>query len=152
MSRWFVGMLGLLACVGGCQTVAAPEAEVQSVAVTQQTDDGARVEVLLSVHNPNDFALPVRSAGYTVRLAETSRFAFTDEPAVTLPPNASQVLVLAAGFAADDAIADAAGVRVTGHLRYQPPGDLRELLTEYHFPLPHIRFGERTTVEHLADD
>ncbi|MFA9477188.1 hypothetical protein ACERK3_02655 [Phycisphaerales bacterium AB-hyl4] len=158
MRRWIGGMMLLtlaLVWLGGCQTVAAPETEVQSVAVTQQTGEGARLEVLVLVHNRNDFALPVRSASYDVRVSGLGRFSFTDEPPVTLPPNDSQSILLAAAYTADpDAVEidHASAVRISGRLWYQPPGDFRELLTEYHFPLPSVTFGQRATLDELTGE
>ena len=150
---WMTLLLALvLAPLSGCLKIRSPRAHVQSVAVTGQTDEGARVEVVLRISNPNPVALPVRSASYEVVVDDLGTFSFIDHPPVTLPPRGEQVIVLPAAFLLDDTPIAGRTVRVGGRLRYQPPGELRQLMTDYWIPLPGVVFARQATLEAPVDD
>ncbi|MEX0652790.1 MAG: LEA type 2 family protein [Phycisphaeraceae bacterium] len=141
-----------LAWLAGCQTTRAPRAEVRSVAVTEQTAEGARIEVVVQVHNPNDVALPVRSAAYDVTVDQAGTFTFTDQPPVTLPPRGEQTITLPAAFVRSDEPLVGRPVRVAGRLRYQPPGEIRQLMTDYWIPLPSLSFDRQATLDTFVDE
>lgn len=148
-------MMVLLAAVGGltgCQAFERPHAEVRSVAVTERTAEGARVEVTVMVTNPNDVALPVRSADYAVQIDDVGRFSFNDEPPVTLPPRGTQAITLPAAFVAGDAPIVGRQMRVSGLFRYQPPGEIRELMRDYHLPLPTVPFDATAELDSFVDE
>lgn len=130
-------MLGIVGCAGGGE----PTVDVQRAVVADRTVEGARVEVTLQIDNPTDHALPVRAVDYRITVAEAGTFAMTDQPAIALPPNGQQTLILPAAFANGDTDWVGRRVDVTGSLHYQPPGQIRELLTEYRFPLPSASFS-----------
>lgn len=131
----------------GCRGVSQPQTRVLDVAVSEQTAQGARIEMTVAVENRSDVPLPVRSARYEVQVEELGSFAFRELPAVTLPPNGTQTFTLAAAFA--DGQTSLAGRRydVTGRLAYEPPGEVRSLLTEYGVPLPAVSFDAQGRLE-----
>lgn len=132
------------AWLAGCETVVGPEAAVVEAVVTQQTDEGARVELVLEMENPNTVPLPVERSRYTVSLEGVGQGVFRERHYVAIPAAEGngkavpgrQRVVLPVVFAGP--IGELAGrrYRVRGTLAYEPPGEIRKLLTESHFPLP----------------
>jgi len=119
--------------------VESPTAEVTGIAVTDRSNDGARVEVMVLVTNDNDFPLPLTASRYRVTVAGVGDFAFDDHPHVTLPANSSQPVTLPAAFAMSP---DAGGgaVQVAGTFTYEPPGQFRKAMTDSGIPLPKVGF------------
>jgi len=128
----------LMVSASGCAGVRTPGAELSSGAVAARTAEGARVEMTVRVNNPNEVPLPVRGVDYQVVVDGVGTFEMDDTPPIALPPRGSETLTLPASFA--DGSQDWAGrrYRLTGSLRYQPPGEVRELLTQYRVPLPTV--------------
>lgn len=131
----------------GCDGLQKPEARVTRVALAERTPEGLRVEMTVAVVNPNDTPLPVRWADYAVEVDEVGAFAFEGMPAVTLPPNGTQTFTLAAAFADGEAPVVGRAYRVSGAVGYEPPGEVRELFTQYGVPLPAVEFGARGELE-----
>ena len=142
----------LLIGAGGCDFVQKPGTQVTGAQVDERTADGARVAMTVRVDNPNDVALPVRGVDYRVTVEDAGTFELDDAPPVALPPNASQTVTLPAAFA--DGQRNWAGrqYRLTGTLRYQPPGEIRELLTQYRVPLPSVRFSSEGRLRAAGDE
>ncbi len=138
LPAFMLAALALMMC--GCQGLQHPTAEVTRVAVTDQTDAGARVEVTVRLNNPNDVALPVKDVDYRITVDGAGAFDLTDHPAATLPPNGTQTLVLPAAFRNGQHNWAGRGFRARGTVSYQPPGQLRELLSQYDVPLPTVLF------------
>ena len=103
-----------------------------------------RVLVTVFAENPNDVALPIVRAKYEVELAGAEAFAFTDLPKATLPANGTQTINLPAAFATDGG---SGNYQVKGQLTYEPPGEVRKLLTEYGVPLPSASFKDNGTLQ-----
>ena len=137
-------VLCLMLVVGaivGCEAVREPSAEVARVAVTERSPEGARVEVTVMLSNPNDVPLPLRGARYDV-VVDGREFAYTGMPPVTLPPGGQEPITLAAAFADGEAVGGQS-VAVAGRVWYEPPGEIRELATQYQIPLPSVPFRGR---------
>ncbi len=132
----------------GCafSDIKAPQARVESVRLTEQSDKGARVEVALIMTNPNDKALALKRTDYSVRLSQGGVFRFKDESNRTLPANGEQTILLPAAFATDGNI-NAAQYEVRGDVSYEPPGQLRRSLTESGIPLPSVSFSKSGSLE-----
>ncbi len=136
----------VLLLLTGC-SVKAPTARVVAVDTDRVTEQGARVLVTVELTNPNDVALPLPKTRYRVAVEGAEPFAFETPPALALPPLETQLLTLPAAFATPDAAAMAGRpYEVTGAVTYQPPGQLRLLLSEYHIPLPTSRFSGSGTL------
>lgn len=138
-------LAAIVLSTGGCRAVARlrgiqpPEAEVTGVHVLEQTEEGARVRVQVKLTNPNDVPLPVVASDYHMTLAEAGSFKFVDRPGRTLPAESSGSVELMAAFETGGADVSGRSYRVTGWLFYEPPGQLRRLLTESSIPLPRVR-------------
>ena len=147
MRRWMLpAMLMGLIMTAGCQAPHTPVATVQWIQVTQHTEEGARLEVGLTVSNPNDVPLPVRSVSYTIRVEDVGRFRFEDHPPVTLAPMDERTIVLAGAFVNGWRVQPGQSIRATGQVRYQRPGQWPRLLAEYGFPYPSAGFEGRSEV------
>lgn len=146
MARSAIGILCLALVLGGCASnLKQVSARVDSVRIDEQTDEGVRVLVTVVAENPNDVALPIVRARYAVELPGTDAepFRFTDLPAVTVPANGVQTVTLPAALALSGANAVGAGYKVSGSLVYEPPGEIRKLMTEYGVPLPSASFKQQ---------
>ena len=132
------GMLWLTGCQG-LGSIQDPSAKVVSVRVTQHTDQGSRVEVQVDLSNPNTAPLPLKRCQYTLRIADAGVYSFDDYPQRTLPSHGAQSVVLPAGFPTDKALAGAS-YELEGSIQYEPPGEVRKLLTESKIPLPSVGF------------
>jgi hypothetical protein len=124
--------------LGGC-AINQPTAQVLHVRITEETEQGTRMELAVQLDNPNDFALPLPSASYTIRIADAGVFTFTDIPTTTLPAHGSQTLVFPAAFAHTGSLSGS-NYSASGHILYRPLGQFRALLSQYKIPLPSAGF------------
>ncbi len=147
-----------LSVLSGCaidDNLIPPSASVEHVRVIDQSAQGSRLEVLVRMENPNVVALPLPSATFTLTLQGIGTFSFTDTPHVTLPAKRTdgefgpgvQFLKLPAAVATNGKDTHGAGYRVNGSIIYEPPGEIRKLLTESRVPLPTMNFSKSGTVE-----
>ena len=143
MSRHVLVILCCVAMLGGCSAnLRQVTTRVDSVRIDEQTDQGVRVLVTVVAENPNDVPLPIVKARYKVGLSGGGEFVFTELPKATLPAHGTQTITLPAAFALDGGSAAGASYQVTGQLTYEPPGEIRKLLTEYNVPLPSASFKD----------
>jgi len=63
----------------------------------------------------------------------------------TIPANGVQTVTLPAALATDTV--EAGDYQVRGTLVYEPPGEIRKLLTEYGVPLPSASFKAQGALE-----
>jgi len=141
MNRIVLVVLCLSAVLTGCKSNLRPvTARVDSVRVDDQTEEGVRVLVTVQAENPNDVPLPVVWLWYQVKLDGGGEFTFTELPKVTLPAHGTQTITLPAAFALDGGDVLGRGYQVQGKATYEPPGEIRKLLTEYNVPLPSAPF------------
>ncbi len=132
------------------QWISTPRARVLGVQVVEETAKGARVEVTLSVENPNAVDLPIDRAWYRLRVGGASH-RYECVVHRTLPRGESQVLVLIAAVGKEEAGGLSGGLmgqayRLDGEASYQPPGELRSLITDVRVPLPSFGFEARGTL------
>jgi hypothetical protein len=120
---------------------ATPVAEVKDVAIASQSSDGTTVRITVELRNPGDLALPLPEASYTLAIDGQSSYSFRDRPNRTLPAGGTQTVDLIAAVPVQ--VAAAAGYQVTGTIRYEPPGEIRTILTESYVPLPGSSFSSR---------
>ncbi len=139
-------LLLTLAFSSGCSVVQRPESRVLGVTVTQRSAEGARVEVLVELTNPNATPLPLRHSGYQVSVGDGD-FAFTQRLDVTLPGNGTQRVVLPAAFADGVSIGAQTPYVVRGSVAYEPPGEFRRILTDMGIPLPTSPFDASGELE-----
>ena len=151
-------LLALLAFVtAGCrmadkfkvESVPKPKAQVAAVRLTEHTGEGMRIEITVELTNKCDVALPLVASDYTVGLGGRRSVAFTNAPNRTLPAGGTQTVTLPAvvaiaqagtGDSVDGLGAAGAPVTIAGSITYEPPGEIRLLLTESKVPLPSVSF------------
>jgi LEA14-like dessication related protein len=148
-TRLAVSLLALAALslpLVGCNTVGAvqePTAQVTSVDLKQSTQYGARLDVVVTLSNPNDVPLPITKAQYDVVVEGVGQFSFKDQPHRTIPANGSQVVRLPAAIETDGRELAGVGASASGSITYEPPGEIRKLLTDSRIPLPSVGFSGR---------
>lgn len=140
-------LLILILIAGGCSGLQRPTVQPQRVAVTQQTEQGARIEFVVGLDNPNDKPLPVEEIQYRVELPDTGEsFSFTSRDPVTIPANGSQAVVLPAAFETGGQGVTGRPYRISGKIVYWTPGEMRRLMTESGVPLPSAKFATSGTL------
>lgn len=150
--RYTAGLMLIVLALGvvGCRGVQRPAVEVMDGAVTERTEEGARMEWVVRLGNPNDVPLPVTRVRYHVQVQGAGTFAVHEQPTMTLPPGEQQTVTLAAAFRNGDD--DWAGRRyeIYGTFSYMPPGRLRELLAQYRVPPPVVPFRDEGELRDLG--
>ena len=130
------------------ERVSKPEVQVDSVKVVDQTDQGARIEITVTLTNTADAALPLVDANYTVSVDGQEPVTFENRPNRTIPVGGTQTVVLPLVIAiSGDGPLAGRSVAATGSLIYEPPGEIRELMTESNIPLPSASFRYRGVLE-----
>ena len=144
-------LLTLLCLCPGCGllwSVEQPRARVTEVALEDQSDHGARILVSVALSNPNDVALPLVNAGYTMRVNGASEATYADLPNRTLPALGQQIVTLPVGLSLGSGTSPrGASYLVHGSGTYEPPGEIRKLLTEARVPLPSTSFSASGTLD-----
>jgi len=129
--------------------VITPTASAATVSIVEQTGEGARLLVSLELTNPNAIALPLHKAVYTVTVAGVAAGAggaggavtMEDVTSLTLPANGTQQLKYPLASVTDGQGLAGAWYTVSGTVEYEPPGEVRKLLTESGVSLPKVRFS-----------
>lgn len=151
MSRIVVMMAVACGLAGGCTLprvprVADPEARVTGATLTEQTDEGAAFAVTVELTNPNDFALPVTIASYRVNV-DGRRYSFTGKSGASMPPTGTQTLTLRGAVPTEGADLTGAAYEVSGHVVYEKPGEVRQVLAESGWPEPRLSFSGGGTIQ-----
>lgn len=129
----------LIGCKSNRLRTKPPTAQVTGVRLVEHTTTGSRLEVLLQLGNPNDFGLPLTRSDFSFRVAGGDSFTFNDQPHRSIPAKGTQLVRLPVALANPSSIVGAAFV-VEGSVTYEPPGEIRKLLTESSVPLPSVGF------------
>lgn len=138
----------LLASAAGCRLterfkvhhVRPPVAKVTAVTVTERTDEAVRLEITIELTSVGDLALPLVDAKYTVNAAGAAPATFSSNPNRTLPAGGSQTITLPAVLTTAEGLSVGTPATVTGSIVYEPPGEIRQLMTESKVPLPSVSF------------
>lgn len=158
MSR-LIALLSLFCMVAlGCQhtkPITPPVATVLSVVVTQQTQDGARLEILLGVANPNLVPLPLVHAQYAVTVDGQGPFPFTDRPHRTAPAGVAQqgshvgqqTVRLPVAITWKERPLRGATYRVVGAIHYDTPTSFPRVVTGPVTSLPAVAFDRTGVLE-----
>lgn len=147
-----ITLLGLASCLGGCASISGVDevsAEVKSVSVVEQTAQGARIEVIVLVRNPNVTPLPMPHCSCTVTIEGLGSFSFDDIPNRTatgkrtdiIQDTGLQTFSFFAAFPTNGKDVGSLPYSVTGSVSYTPPGEIRKLMTDAYIPLPWANFS-----------
>ena len=124
----------------GCRAQ-PPEVAVTGVRVDEATEQGSRVVFSLALRNPGADPLPIRRTHYTLEV-DGRPFTFTDLAVATMPAEGVQTLSFPAAFSVPRERIAGASYRLSGAVVYEPPGELRDLLTDSRVPLPSVSFSD----------
>lgn len=151
-----ISLLIAMVTFGGCaSSIVSPTAEVKSISLVDQSAEGARVQVTVELKSDNAVPLPLVECGYSVTLDGIGTFSFVDKPNKAIPAKrtdinggpASQVITLIAVFATAGREVKGTACRVSGSIVYEPPGEVRKVMTESNVPLPSVGFSGEGTIE-----
>ncbi|MEM6855428.1 MAG: hypothetical protein AAF593_13565 [Planctomycetota bacterium] len=146
MRRFGFILLGVLA-LPGCISAVPPSVEVVGAEWTDQSPQGARVEVALVLSNSNNVAIQLPETSYTLAVGDTGSYAYIDIPGRVLGPKGVQALRLPAAFETDGRSISGEDWRINGTLTYAPENYLRNFLTETGVPLPLVLFSGNGTLD-----
>ena len=144
---WVIGgvvsLIGMGCAVGPMLTegiVQTPEAVVESVRVVDQTDDGLRLEAVVRIRNPNEVGLAAQRGSVWFELEGLRPYEARMEPTIALPPSGERLWRVPVAVAKPSPGWSAGGrsYKMEVELRFVPPGELREILTESGVPLPWL--------------
>ncbi len=139
-------LLLITLAAGGC-AVQRPSARVTGVEIAEATEEGSRLLVTVVLDNPRDEPLPIRRSRYELSV-DGETFEFTDLAAATMPAQGSQTLRLPAAVRVPAAAVGSRPYEVRGSVVYEPPGEIRDLLTDSGVPLPSVTFSQSGRLPH----
>ena len=130
------------------ESVPKPKVQVEAVKVVDQTEQGARIEITVMLTNTASVALPLVDASYSVSIDGQKAVMFNNRPNRTIPAGGTQTVTLPTVVAVTgDGPLAGRSVAVAGSLTYEPPGEIRQLITESSIPLPSASFRYRGELE-----
>ena len=129
--------------------VDALSAQVKSVSVVEQTAEGATIEVIVEVRNSNITPLPMPYCSATVNVEGLGSFSFEDLPNRTaigkrtdiVQDYGVQTFTFVAAFQTKGQDVASLPYSVSGSVSYEPPGEIRKLMTDAYVPLPWANFS-----------
>lgn len=130
--------LGFGVAVTGCQGTSPPRLTIADVVVTEVTEQGSAMTVIVRAENPNDRPLPLRTITYDVSLDGRQVFTSTQSAEAVLPRFGVLDLPLPVAVPASVRPADPSEFRLSMTLRYRNPGTLAETLYDAHLWRPAI--------------
>jgi len=134
-------LAGFLTGCGDKLIVATPVVTLDGVEIVDRTSEGARALIHLTVANDGDVPLPLTDAGYTLTLANATYSGGTN-PNATLPAKGSQAITLPAAVTGSPAeVPNGCSYTLSGSIHYEPPGQIRQVLTDMGVPLPSVSFN-----------
>ncbi len=113
-----------------------PDAVVTAVELLEVSPEGASARIVVDLKNKNDEPMPLKLARYRLSLGGEAYTGNTKANA-TVPARGALTLALTGAVAG----APGAAYDVSGSIEYQPPGEIRELMTDFKVPLPTINFS-----------
>lgn len=140
--------LGLLVTgpMAGCSTVTDPETRVVSATLAEETEAGARILVEVELVSTNKVALPLTNATYSGEIEDIGDYSGTDLPNRTIPIASRQTVILPLIYKTDEPVSGRE-ISVSGDITYEPPGQIRKLLTESGVPLPSTGFSGTVKID-----
>jgi hypothetical protein len=145
-----ISMLAATLAFGGCASgIVPPTAQVTSIALVDQSPQGASVQVTVELKSDNAVPLPLVECQFNVTVEGAGTYSFTDKPNKAIPAKrtdidggpASQVITLKAVFATAGRDVKGSACQVSGAVVYEPPGEVRKVLTDSYVPLPTVPFS-----------
>jgi len=118
--------------------VNSPTARVVGAKLISTTEHGSRIDVMVELENPNTIPLPLIETRYAFTTAWDVALHGKDNPNRTLPAGRKQTVTIP--IAVPRAVEVGTAFTIDGSIYYEPPGEVRKLLTESNIPLPRVSF------------
>jgi LEA14-like dessication related protein len=142
-----------LALSAGCSSYTPPSMEVADARVTERTQEGVALAFTIDAANPNDDALPMREATYSLEIEGQRVFTGIRSAEATLRRRGSQQFILPVGIPASALTGLTAGTvryRISGNVEYVVPGAFAELLFDTGVRRPEASFADEGTIDLAA--
>ena len=147
LSRLLV--LTVLAGAPGCSSFRAPTVSVNEVSVTDATEEALALSFVMDLRNPNRAAVPLHEFVYTLAIDGKEVYAGRRAGGVTLSAECGRQLLLpavvpysAVGWTAVTLPASVS-YSLTGHLQYNAPNRLAQILFDSGVRRSKVSFGQR---------
>ena len=144
--------------IAGCSGFQGPKVSVQDVMVTQATDEGLGVTLLLELRNPNRAPLELHEFHYALWVDSTEVYEGHRAAGATLKALGTRSLALPAVIAYDrldwapDQLPEGAAYRLNGVLRYNAPNMLVQILLDASMQRPGVDFAKRGLIQIKSGD
>jgi LEA14-like dessication related protein len=151
MAMRSISILLVLLLLSGCSRYKSPKVIITDARFVEETDEAIKLEFDVDLENPNDIEMPLRYFDYHASLTGGAHYKGKREAEATIPARGQKRLTIPAVFLAKDlnaVAADAAQdapIRYTihGHLHYETPGVLAEILLDTKLRRPKVGFSAR---------
>jgi hypothetical protein len=135
----FAGAMVLGACEARMPTfptpVSHPDVAISRMDLVASSNEATRYDLVLTLTNPNDEALPLVASDYTVEV-NGAKYRSDSLPNATLPASGSVTFALPAIITA----APGNQFSAQGEIEYFPPGQIKRLFYELGWPKPRVPF------------
>jgi len=147
VSRWALGCLlvAMIVVTSGCNVfkkfhtpVLLPlKVTAVNVNLHERSAEGASYVITVELENPNDVDLPLKDCQYSLSVGDSKSNNLSINPKRTLPANGTQMVRMTASIPEGGNGA----YRASGTITFEPPGEIRKILTESKVPLPFVSFN-----------
>lgn len=114
--------------------------EKVDVKLAGQSSEAAKLDVTLTINNPNGTALPLVKTDMTVSIGSLGQASTQYLLHRTVPANGTQTITIPVVILTSEQITAGTSFSAKGVVSYEPPGELRKLMTESNVPLPAVVF------------
>lgn len=111
-----------------------------TVKLVKQSPEAAQFEVTLTVTNPNDTPLPLTQSSLSLNIDGIGSATTSYLLHRTAPANLSQTITVPVVIVTTQQVSAGVSYATKGTVTYQPPGEIRKLLTDSNVPLPSAAF------------
>jgi hypothetical protein len=139
-------MVAAAALLTGCTIIAEPDTRVLSARLDEETDEGARILVEVELSHKNKVALPLVNVRYEGDIKDIGEYSGTDLPNRTLPIASTQTITLPLVYKTDEPVSGRT-ISISGAVTYEPPGEIRKLMTESGIRLPTTGFSGKVVID-----
>lgn len=115
--------------------------ETADVKLVKQSDETAQFQVTLTISNPNDTALPLIESNLALSVTGHGTASTNYLLHRTAPANLVQTVTVPVVIVTHEQVTTGTSYSTKGTITYQPPGEIRKLLTDSKVPLPSATFN-----------
>ncbi len=140
-----IGLLVVMAQLGGCAFTQSPNVRVVGARVVHQTLEGSMVEFDIEATNNGDDPLPLREVSYSLDAGGQRVFEGGRSPQVTVPPHGQIRFTLPVSLAIA-LTEEPIGYVLRGSVSFVAPGPLADAMYDNGIRRPSVTFADEGTL------